>query len=270
MLSVHAIILGLLGPAIAGGDSQLRSSSLSCPFGSYSPALAAAPGLAAVGSSICLVRQSSPPAETRHVTIGYDRSEDPSWVQTGTCHRLREGKACVFTQPRFNAGAGISIITTKERLTEISHRFTSSAAAGESKENEPLRIPKRYKEEEMPGKGIGLVATQPIRTGSRIMARSAAVMVDDRALRALATNELTELLVLAVQTLPSHHRLQFLNLSTHEGANSYADQVYKIFTTNAYRTSVDGGSDFHSTFVESKDTSRLAKSAGANAIQCHV
>ncbi len=268
MLSVPAIIVGLLGSAIAGGDSQLRPAPLSCPF-SYGPGDAAAPGLATAGSSVCLIRQSSPLAETHHIKIGYDRSENSSWVQTGVCHRIQDGRVCAFTQPRFNAGVGISIITTKERLSEISHRFTSSAVTGGSREDDSLRTSKRYKEEEIPGKGIGLVATQPIRTGSRVMTRTAAVMVGDRALRSLATSELTELLAFAVQTLPSHHRLQFLNLSTHDGANNYTDQVYKIFTTNAYRTSVDSGPDFHSTFVESKAMARIAESTGTNADQCH-
>ena len=84
------------------------------------------------------------------------------------------------------------------------------------------------------------------------MIRSAAIMVDERALRGLEKDKLTELLVPAIDGLPAHHRLQFLNLSTHDTPKNYADQIHKIYSTNAFRTPVDKDPEFHSTFVERK------------------
>lgn len=73
------------------------------------------------------------------------------------------------------------------------------------------------------------------------MAATAAVMVDDKAFRGLRRDDLAVLLGQAIVSLPKDHSGRFLNLSGSEGAGeTQLDRVYKIFTTNAFRTPILG------------------------------
>jgi len=85
------------------------------------------------------------------------------------------------------------------------------------------------------------VATEPIRAGRRVMATTAAVMVDDKAFRGLRRDDLAVLLGQAIVALPKDHSGRFLNLSGSESPEeTQLDRVYKIFTTNAFRTPILG------------------------------
>lgn len=94
------------------------------------------------------------------------------------------------------------------------------------------------------------------------MAATPAVMVDDKAFRGLRREDLAILLGQAIVALPGEHRARFLNLSGSAVEETQLEKVYKIFSTNAFRTTVfgvglgvdgkegDKETDFQSTFTE--------------------
>lgn len=175
------------------------------------------------------------------------------WKAGGLCRGTRAGKFCVFTNPSFNKGEGVSVITTEKSMATIATRsaFVESEGILETDSDSGLTPP--YREVEIPGKDIGLVATRTIRMGELIMARTPAIMVNEKAIEALGKKLVSELLARASDTLPTQHREVMLNLSTHTSFSDYGDKLYKILQTNSFRTGLhDGENPFYSLFTEGK------------------
>lgn len=180
-----------------------------------------------------------------------------SWQQGSVCHGSDEEKFCGFTKKSFGAGEGVSLITTLERIAGLASGQLSDdteSAQAPARPGTEAASAKPYVEAEIPGKGVGLVASGPIRTGQLIMARTPAVMVDGRALQAMGDDEMGEVLGDAIAGLPSQHRARYLNLTTHSSVRSHSERVRNIFGVNRFRTRIDGGSDFHAVFTESSCT----------------
>lgn len=213
----------------------------------HSPASAIVPLLYAPSSAIC----TEPTVGRNRSDTDASISEQSRWIQDTRCHGFEGAQFCAYTQSSLHEGESVSLITTPERFAKLA----LESAFGERVEDSSSPVLSEsslpYRDVAIPGKGIGLIATRPIRAGQRIMAHRPAVMVDGRAYPGMSKENLADLLARAVEPLPTVHRDRFLNLSTHDGANSYTDLVHKIFTTNTFRTSVnDGESDFYSTFTE--------------------
>lgn len=170
-----------------------------------------------------------------------------SWLKGDACHGLGSDKFCTFTHPGFNHGLGISLVTTDEILKDLSATLTFDALDAE---NGKLAAVPPYEAREIPGKGIGLVASRNIRQGQLIMARTPAVVVDGAAFDNLSTIHLTQALSQAIKSLPQQHQDEYLQLSTHDDATTYEERVYKIFAKNNFRTKSSTGKNFHSTFTE--------------------
>ncbi|KAK4209093.1 SET domain-containing protein 5 [Rhypophila decipiens] len=227
---------------------------------------------------------SPPPAVPQPDEPKKESKSSSPWSRGAICRRAGKDDFCAFTHSSFNNGEGISIITSPIYFVGmISQAPLSEPASAAGKKQPRARAAATegpYKDVAFPGKGIGLMATEPIRAGRRIMARTPAVMVDDRAFRGLRRDDLALLLAQAILALPEPHVGRFLNLSSsHDAADasgstsqSQMDLIYKIFTTNAFKTTVkvslpdtsaqapagDGQEpkaevkeiDFHSTFTE--------------------
>ncbi|KAI2780228.1 SET domain-containing protein [Daldinia loculata] len=182
--------------------------------------------------------------------LGEPSSPLKAWKSGGLCRGARADKFCVFTNEVFNRGEGVSVITTSKSISTISTRpaFIADEHA-EIDSKSKLAIP--YREVEIPGKDIGLVATRAIRAGELIMARTPAIMVNEKAINTLGKKVVSELLVGAVENLPSQHRESLLKLSTHSSTSDYGDKLYKILQTNSFRTGYhDGINPFYSLFTE--------------------
>ncbi|OTB11409.1 hypothetical protein K445DRAFT_321999 [Daldinia sp. EC12] len=182
--------------------------------------------------------------------LGEASSSLKKWKSGGICRGARADKFCVFTNEVFNRGEGVSIITTARSISTISTRpafLTDKAEAigSDSKSAVP------YREVEIPGKDIGLVAARAIRAGELIMARTPAIMVNENAINTLGKKVVSELLIRAADNLPSQHRESLLKLSTHGSTSDYGDKLYKILQTNSFRTGYhDGVNPFYSLFTE--------------------
>ncbi|KAK0648101.1 hypothetical protein B0T16DRAFT_325814 [Cercophora newfieldiana] len=211
-------------------------------------------------------------------------SESPSpWSRGPICRRAGHSEYCAFTHSSFSSGTGISLITTPSRILLLGSQPPLNLTIHSTPESQPPANPQAppYKDVPIPGKGIGLVATEPIRAGRLVMAATPAVMVDDKAFRGLRKEDLAMLLGQAIVSLPAEHSGRFLNLSADARAadegQGQLDLVWKIFSTNAFRTpvvgigaGVEGGEkiegwekemDFQSTFVE---VSRLNHACSPN------
>ncbi|KAI8958663.1 SET domain-containing protein [Daldinia sp. FL1419] len=199
--------------------------------------------LSTFGSQICLPSEQD---------IPLDETSSPlrAWRSDGLCRGARGDKFCVFTNENFNQGEGVSIITTAKSITTISTRpafFKNGIEGVESKQD--LEVP--YREVEIPGKDIGLVATRAIQAGELIMARTPSIMVNEKAIQSLGKKVISELLIRAVDNLPTRHRESLLKLSTHSSTKDYGDKLYKILQTNSFRTGYhDGVNPFYSLFTE--------------------
>lgn len=92
----------------------------------------------------------------------------------------------------------------------------------------------RWRVEEMPGKGMGLVATRNIELGDHIMSTTASIMVDYNLFYDAPPGDILEMQVVAMDLLPDTHRRRILNLSTHDHASDYETQVNKVILTNSF------------------------------------
>lgn len=199
-------------------------------------------------SQICLKSKSS---RLGNATKKVEHPSPPSWVRSKLCTISGKTEYCAFTKPSFSGNEGVSVVTTPERIAKLSKGIFSDKKG-------QTRLPTHssassYEDAEIPGKGIGLIATKPIRAGQRIMTRTPAVMVDRGALDALSEDASIALLVQGVEALPTVHRDRYLNLTTHLDVASRQTRISQIFAVNSFRTGVgDQGTDFHSVFTESK------------------
>ncbi|KAI1093853.1 SET domain-containing protein [Rostrohypoxylon terebratum] len=191
-------------------------------------------------------------AERAEVKTTLDESASPrtsskTWRSSGFCRGSRIDKFCVFTNPSFNYGEGVSVVTTGKSISTIATR----PAFQIEKDLKPEPIPTPYREAQIPGKDIGLVATRTIEAGELLMARIPALMVNENAIEKLGKKTVSELLIRAVDDLPFQHRQSLLNLSTHSAAKDYGDKIYRILQTNSFRTGYhDGDNAFYSLFTE--------------------
>ncbi|KAK0624315.1 hypothetical protein B0T14DRAFT_602675 [Immersiella caudata] len=170
-------------------------------------------------------------------------STSPSpWSRGPICRRAGHSEYCAFTHSTFSSNTSISLITTPSRILLLGSQPPLNLTL--PSDQSPPAIPPPYKDIFIPGKGIGLVASEPIRSGRLVMAATPAVMVDDKAFRGLRKGDLAMLLGQAIVQLPAEHSGRFMNLSADARAGDEGegqlDRVWKIFSTNAFRTPVVG------------------------------
>lgn len=171
------------------------------------------------------------------------------WVKGDSCQELGSSSFCTFTTATFNEGFGLSVITTEQRLESLS----SLPVFAQQEQKKPWggkASDVSYEQQEVPGKGIGLVATRRISAGELILARTPAVLVDDDAFRGLDQGRLTQVLVPAIEMLPAKHQSEYLKLTTHQETHGHDEKIYNIFAKNNYRTRIANSTDFHATFID--------------------
>lgn len=188
------------------------------------------------------------------------------WAYSTPCVHNGTKEFCVYSNPDF-AGRGISILTSPARAIEIAESalFSNQEALDLIDQLNADESP-RWKVQEIPGKGKGLIATQNLEVGDHIMSTTASIMIDYDLFYNANETQVVEMEVAAVQDLPHHHRKTILNLSTHDHAADFPTQVSKVILTNSFDL-LDTGivtkkdesedEDFYTVFPESKSASRL-------------
>lgn len=97
----------------------------------------------------------------------------------------------------------------------------------------------KFKMVHVPGKDMGVVATQPFQRGDHIMTFTPAIVIDYAMFDELPEGDMHRLQAEAIDYLPTELRGRFLNLSTHDGASGYVERVDKILRTNAFDVDVE-------------------------------
>lgn len=181
--------------------------------------------------------------------------QDNQWYRSDICHEVGQDEICAFTQPSFSAGHGIALVTTAQLLQKmVSLPIFADPGLKQPASEQPISL--AYRDEQIPGKGIGLVATRPLKNSEPLLSRMPIVMVDDTAFKRLGRARLTDLLSQAIGDLPHTHQAEYLNLTTHEEVKTHDERVYEIFMKNDFITPVEGIMDFHSVFPEGQFLSR--------------
>lgn len=185
-------------------------------------------------------------------------AQDDQWFRSDNCHQVGSNEFCAFTQPSFNAGHGIALITTAQILQEmVSLPIFTNISSQNFASMQSVSPP--YRDEQIPGKGIGLVATRPVRSNEGFLRRTPIVMVDDTAFKRLGRARLTDLLTQAIGDLPETHQKEYLNLTTHVEVETLHERVYEIFMKNDFVTPVEGIMEFHSVFPQGQYFLRLTE-----------
>lgn len=186
------------------------------------------------------------------------------WPVAGTCvmSHNRTEEYCVYSDYRFAGGRGISIVTTPSEALQIAktEAFTQPDLY-RSVRNFNAPESDKWHVEEIPNKGMGLVASRNLRTGDHIMSISAAIMTDFKIWDHVDLDQVRRMQAQAISYLPKDHQKIFLNLSTHDAVESREEQIYKIILTNAFdisdieildRPKGEKGENFFTVFPEGK------------------
>lgn len=183
-------------------------------------------------------------------------AQDDQWFRSDNCHQIGSDEFCAFTQPSFDAGHGIALVTTAQILQKMVSLpiFTNPQSQSPASTRSASSA---YRDEQIPGKGIGLVATRPLGNNEAFLRRMPIVMVDDAAFKRLGRARLTNLLTQAIGDLPETHQGEYLNLTTHVEVETHQARVYEIFMKNDFVTPVEGIMDFHSVFSRGQCFPRL-------------
>ncbi|KAJ7730529.1 hypothetical protein B0H16DRAFT_1329854 [Mycena metata] len=170
-----------------------------------------------------------------------------NWTYTSPCFTspdLEDDEICVFTDLNFAQGRGISVVTSPKRANVITSKRAFRDPEFTRGVNQDLvrTIPAVYEIKELPGKGLGVLATRLIRRGELIMANTASVMADVKSEEGLSEAKFQAMVSAAAESLPAAHRNAVMRLSIHN-ANTLTDAeiASKVMAINAY--SVDDPRD---------------------------
>lgn len=180
-----------------------------------------------------------------------DQDFYPAWPQTTPCSGDGDKKFRVYASSDFAGNRGISIITTSARAEAmlLLPGFQDPQAVAATNFNEQ----QQYQVEEIPGKGIGLIAIKPLWRGDRILSNTASTMVDYKTFETLPSEEVVALEIAMLASLPISHQHMWMNLSIHEDTIlSDGDRIVKIMSTNAFDVNIEteGYPFFFTTFPE--------------------
>jgi hypothetical protein len=188
-----------------------------------------------------------------NATLRHPTKPNP-WTHNSPCYDSGSGQYCLYSSSEFAGGRGISIFSNARKAAHLLQTPAFWATRVEKHVNQDINqtTRHRYKSVTIPGKGMGLVATEPLQLGDHIMSVTASLMLDYEVFEAIPVDELRRLQARAVDVLPPDHRERFLQLSTHAGAESHIEKVDRILATNAFDVEIDDetGSSFYVVFNE--------------------
>ena len=168
--------------------------------------------------------------QSRHVCPAIDlqaHSEDPSWGPWTYRPYCNHRNYCVFTNSLFRKYHGISIISTPESIANTPNLLDLLFTIPKSREPDPPP----YEILSVPGRGIGVRATRPIRRYEIIMTDSASVLVDSEMPRRMKHAEGVELMTVAMNQLPEPDSMLTLARSKDNLTTAIADD---IMMTNSF------------------------------------
>lgn len=163
-----------------------------------------------------------------------------AWTRASSCTANGTAEYCIFVSSTFANGRGIAVLTSPDRADYIASLpgFTDPQALAHENVDEDPEVSK-FKMVHVPGKDMGVIATQPFQRGDHIMTFTPAIVIDYAMFDELPEADMHRLQAEAIDYLPSNLRGRFMNLSTHDGASGHLERVDKILRTNAFDVDVD-------------------------------
>lgn len=153
------------------------------------------------------------------------------WNMEPVClHDAKAGSNCVYTSTWFAGGRGLSLVTSplEEILllqAEVFKRAATNPDVVGDQHGDLNLAETRFKQRKIPGKGIGLVATQSIQRGDVIYAKTPLTIHSETAMKALRKPHRYLLMQISVERLPKASRELFFEMKGHFGGNKYSDRV---------------------------------------------
>lgn len=146
-------------------------------------------------------------------SVGSEPSSWAPWTHRPYC---ADTNYCVFTNSMFQGNHGVSIITTPEiAASSVGLHSTLNAAQGSHPSNIDFDPP--YEIKEMPGMGMGVIATRKITHGDMLMVDYTSVLVDTEFPGRVRRDKGHELLQRAMEQLPNSDGLLSLARSSTSG-----------------------------------------------------
>lgn len=134
---------------------------------------------------------------------------------------------CAFLSRTFADGRGIALLTTPSRAAEISSLDAFAHLKNQAGINLYSNPP--FEEQELPGRGKGLIANRTLNSGDRIFA-STPILIIDEVVDKLKKKDRLSLSYYALQNLPAETQKRFWALAAHTGEDAFDDRV----DTNAF------------------------------------
>lgn len=184
------------------------------------------------------------------------------WTHQPACTKFLESinsELCVFTNSTFSNGRGISIFTTPKIAAEFAKlpALLDASALGATNSNHGP-----WYTEQMPNKGVGMLASVELLRGDRITAYTPALIVHRD--QDLTTQQREQYLKTAVDQLPLSTKTMFFNLSKIYGNPDFI--VQDVIEANTFEIQI-GGEMHLAIFPE---TSRMNHDCGPKYVNKHL
>lgn len=177
---------------------------------------------------------------TKYLSGDSHSPSNRAWTRASSCTANGTAEYCIFVSSTFANSRGIAVLTSPDRADYIANLpgFTDPKVLAHENRDEDPELAK-FKMVHVPGKDMGVVATQPFQQGDHIMTFTPAIVIDYAMFDELPEADMHRLQAEAIDYLPTELRGRFLNLSTHDGASGYIERVDKILRTNAFDVDVE-------------------------------
>jgi hypothetical protein len=167
-----------------------------------------------------------------------EETEHAPWSHPPVCTEILQSindKLCVYTSTTFGNGRGISIFTTPVLAEQFASlpAFHNPMALLSQDINTPTDT---YHTTSIPGKGIGMLASQLLDFGARVTAHTPAFLAYLET--ELSTPDREAWWRVAIQQLPERLRKEFLGLSTVYGDERV--RVQDIVKANTFQIEIGG------------------------------
>ncbi|TID19761.1 SET domain-containing protein 5 [Venturia nashicola] len=166
-----------------------------------------------------------------NITASFIRSRPNIWTHEPFCIESREANNgfCVYTNDRFANGRGISIVATpKEIMNIVSTSILKEPFTAEF-ENQEIGA-KKYKYEQIPGKGLGVIANATFARGAKLQSYTPILAFQDDMMQFMSREDQDLMQSIAVSRLPMASQNIFYSLMGHAGENPILDRI----NTNAF------------------------------------
>ncbi|KAI9055883.1 hypothetical protein LZ554_000821 [Drepanopeziza brunnea f. sp. 'monogermtubi'] len=143
---------------------------------------------------------------------------------------------CIYTFPAFANGRGISILASNESIAAVEDAIHANPAPLVSLE---ASQPPQFFEQEIAGRGKGLICNSTITKGTLILASTPVFLIQESAMRHLPETERLSLQREAVSRLPRRTKTLFYDLAGHFGV----DETEDVLLTNGFSAAVGKSKD---------------------------